>query len=64
MKTEANIDRPDDFYAALVAAHEGLSEKASFELNARLLFLLANQVGDTAVLLDCVRAARASPGTQ
>ncbi len=59
MKTEANIERPDDFYAALLAAHEGLSEQASFELNARLVFLLANQVGDVQTLLECVRLAAA-----
>jgi hypothetical protein len=60
MKTDPNIPDPDGFYAALVAAHEGLDDRASAELNARLLFLLANQVGDQRVLLDCVAAARES----
>ncbi len=58
MKTEPNIPRPDDFYAALVAAHEGLPEAQSAALNARLVFLLANQVGDQACLLQCIDAAR------
>lgn len=57
MKTDPNIPDPDGFYAALIAAHEGLSETQSAELNARLVFLLANQVGDQAVLLECVAAA-------
>jgi hypothetical protein len=57
MKTEPNIPDADGFYAALVAAHEGLTEAQSAELNARLVFLLANQVGDQAALLDCVAAA-------
>jgi hypothetical protein len=35
-----------------------LSEAQSAELNARLVFLLANQVGDRQVLADCVAAAR------
>jgi Protein of unknown function (DUF2783) len=53
-----NIQLPDDFYAALVDAHEGLTEQASFELNARILFLLANQIGDVQTLLKCVEVAR------
>ncbi len=58
MRTDPNIPDPDGFYAALVRAHEGLSEAQSAALNARLVFLLANQVGDQQVLLDCVAAAR------
>ena len=58
MTTEPNIPDPDGFYAALVAAHEGLSEAQSTELNARLDFLLANQVGEQQVLLECIAAAR------
>jgi hypothetical protein len=58
MMTDPNIPDPDGFYAALVAAHEGLTEAQSAELNARLVFLLANQVGDQRLLLDCVAAAR------
>lgn len=58
MKTELNIPQPDGFYAALVAAHEGLPEVQSAALNARLVFLLANQVGDQASLLQCIEAAR------
>jgi len=58
MTTDPNIPDPDGFYAALVAAHEGLTAAQSAELNARLVFLLANQVGSQSVLLDCVAAAR------
>jgi Protein of unknown function (DUF2783) len=58
MTTDPNIPDPDGFYAALVAAHEGLTEAQSAELNARLVLLLANQVGDQRLLLDCVAAAR------
>jgi hypothetical protein len=62
MLTEPNIPDPDGLYAALVAAHEGLTDAESAALNARLVFLLANQVGDQQVLLDCVAAAAASRG--
>ena len=57
MITEPRIPDPDGFYAALLAAHEGLDDTQSADLNARLVLLLANQCGDQAVLLDCIRAA-------
>ena len=60
MKTLPNIPDPDGFYHAWVTAHEGLSEAASADLNARLVLLLANQVGDQATLLQCIEAARAA----
>ena len=58
MRTDSNIPDPDGFYAALIAAHEGLSEAQSAELNAKLVFLLANQLGDQKALIECVEAAR------
>ena len=58
MNTAPNIPDPDGFYQALIAAHEGLTEQQSAELNARLVFLLANQIGEQAVLLACIHAAR------
>jgi hypothetical protein len=58
MRTDPNIPDPDAFYAALVQAHSGLSEAQSAELNARLVFLLANQLGDQQVLQDCLAEAR------
>ena len=62
MKTEPNIADPDGFYEAWVTAHEGLSAAESADLDARLVLLLANQVGDMKVLLDCIGAARAARG--
>jgi hypothetical protein len=53
---------PDGFYEAWVAAHEGLSDEESAELDARLVALLANQVGDATVLLACIAEARAGRG--
>lgn len=48
----------DDFYATLIAAHEGLSEADSHALNARLVLLLANQIGDFDTLSDLIATAR------
>jgi len=58
--TEPNIERPDDFYAALLAAHQGLSVEQSHDLNARLVLLLANQIGRHEVLQQVLDAARAN----
>ena len=52
-----NIDGADDFYAELLAAHEGLSNDASAALNARLVLVLANHIGERAVLSDALKAA-------
>ena len=53
---------PDGFYEAWVAAHEGLTDAESADLDARLVLLLANQVGEMRVLLECIAAARAARG--
>ncbi len=58
MKTDAHIPDPDGFYEAWVAAHEGLSDAESNDLDARLVLLLANQIGDQKVLLECIAEAR------
>ncbi|MGZ5715705.1 MAG: DUF2783 domain-containing protein [Caldimonas sp.] len=60
MKTEANIPDPDGFYEAWVGAHEDLSDEESNDLDARLVLLLANQIGDKKVLLECIAEARGS----
>jgi len=49
----------DDFYEALIDAHRGLSDDTSRLLNARLVLLLANLVGDLHVLREALAAARA-----
>ena len=61
MKTQLNLQDADGFYEQLLDAHQGLSEQQSVLLNARLVLLLANQLGDAKVLKECVEAARAFP---
>lgn len=58
MKTELNFTDHDAFYERLIAAYHGLDDAQSAHLNARLVLLLANQVGDAEVLADCIDAAR------
>jgi hypothetical protein len=62
LNTEPNIARPDDFYQALIDAHAGLTEAQSAALNARLILLLANQVGDVDTLRAAIAAARETTG--
>ena len=60
LNTQPNIAQPDDFYQALIEAHAGLTEQESAALNARLILLLANQVGDLATLKEAIAAAKAA----
>lgn len=53
-----NIPGADDFYATLLAAHEGLSKDESDALNARLILILANHVGDINILSQAITAAK------
>jgi hypothetical protein len=55
---EPRITRPDDFYEALIKAHRGLSDEQSRQLNARLILILANQVGDFEVLQQALNLAQ------
>ena len=58
--TDPHLSAPDDFYEALIDAHRDLSPADSHALNARLVLLLANHVGDIDVLRQALRAARES----
>jgi hypothetical protein len=49
----------DDFYEALIETHRGLSDEQSQLVNARLVLLLANHIGDLRVLSEALAAARA-----
>lgn len=55
-----NFQNTDDFYAGLLNAHDGLSEPEIHALNARLILILANHIGDGAVLAQAIDAARNS----
>ena len=54
----ADLAAGDDFYEALLDAHQGLSEAESAALNARLILVLANHIGDVSVLQDALEVAR------
>ena len=58
LNTDPNIARPDDFYEMLIDTHRGLTEEQSRDVNAKLILLLANHVGDIEVLREAMDIAR------
>lgn len=69
LKLEPNFHEPgkrhiraftpgDDFYESLIETHRDLNEEQSARLNARLILLLANHIGDIAVLREAMQIAR------
>lgn len=56
--TDPNLEAPDEFYAALTELHRDLDEAESAKVNAKLILLLANHIGDDAVLREAIALAR------
>ncbi len=59
LTTDLNLAAPDDFYEALLAMHRELTDAQSAHVNAKLILLLANHIGDAEVLRAAMAAARA-----
>lgn len=62
LNTSPNLTRPDESYARLIAAHDGLTEAESHAMNARLILILMNQIGDHQILDEAIRLARDPSG--
>ncbi len=58
LNLDPNIAQPDDFYEALIALHRDLTPEESAKVNAKLILILANHVGDMDVLREALEAAR------
>lgn len=58
LRTDPRIDDPDALYAALMEAHRELDAAASRKLDAKLILLLANHIGDLAVLREALAIAQ------
>ena len=59
LNCELNITAPDDFYEDLIGLHRDLTDAQSALVNAKLILLLANHIGDAGVLRAAMAAARA-----
>lgn len=55
--TDNNFSDADAFYAALADVHRERSDAESAAINARLILLLANQVGDQQILEQALAIA-------
>ena len=55
---DPHLAEPDDFYQALIDMHRDLTDAESELANAALILLLANHIGDAAVLREAMSAAR------
>jgi Protein of unknown function (DUF2783) len=62
LKREPNLTDADGLYSAILEAHADLSDADSAALNARLVLLLANHIGDPVVLREALAIARKSIG--
>ena len=58
--TESRLADPDRSYRALIEAHRGLSDEDSAALNSRLVLILANHIGEHAVLQEAIALAKQS----
>jgi Protein of unknown function (DUF2783) len=58
LSTSSNFARPDDAFRAIVEAHRGLSDAQSADLDAALVLILANHIGDIAVLREAITLAK------
>ena len=57
MTTQSNFQDADGFYERLLDAHQGLSREQSESLNARLVLVMANFIGSSAQLAQCLADA-------
>ena len=58
LSTSSNFTKPDDAFRAIVEAHRGLSDAQSADLDAALVLILANHIGDIAVLREAITLAK------
>ena len=58
LNIEANLSNADEFYEALIDAYRDLTLEQSQLLNAKLVLLLANHIGDLDVLKDAMKRAK------
>ena len=58
LSTSSNFSKPDDAFRAIVEAHRGLNDEQSADLDAALVLILANHIGDIEVLRDAITLAK------
>jgi len=54
----ANLPEPDQVYEVLINAHDGLTQSESAKLNAKLILLLINHIGDSKIIIEAIEKAK------
>jgi uncharacterized radical SAM superfamily protein len=60
LKTTANLPKPDDIYELLIRSHEGLKKSESDAMNARLILILLNHIGDETIIQEALALAKST----
>jgi hypothetical protein len=58
LSTSSNFAKPDDAFRMIVESHRGLSDAQSADLDAALVLVLANHIGDIEVLREAIDLAK------
>ncbi|MGO9360861.1 MAG: DUF2783 domain-containing protein [Xanthobacteraceae bacterium] len=58
LSTHSNFAKPDDAFRLVVEAHRGLADDTSAVLDAALVLVLANHIGDIDVLREAIAVAK------
>jgi hypothetical protein len=58
LSTSSNFAKPDDAFRMIVEAHRGISDAQSADLDAALVLVLANHIGDLDVLREAIELAK------
>ena len=58
LSTSSNFAKPDDAFRTVVEAHRGLTDEQSADLDAALVLILANHIGDIEVLREAITLAK------
>lgn len=57
LNTQPNIADPDGFYEELIEAQRDMNDARAQAMNARLILVLANHIGDRQILSEAIRLA-------
>ena len=64
LKLSINTTAPDDIYQSIIDMHVGLDDDTSAKVNAKMILLLANHIGDPKVIAEAAKIARGDAGAE
>jgi len=60
LNLEINTNAPDEIYQSLIDMHAGLDDDGSIKVNARMILILANHIGDPEIIAQAAKVARSA----